>query len=536
MEWSTLATRLIAPALLAVVTVDIIRRILRNRIERKGYPLPPGPFPFPLLGSALSLNAKEPWLTFVEWRAKYGDIMYIRLLDTDVIVLSSISDALALLEKRSRLYSDRPFIATAVPYGHDVNFALARYGEHWRLCRRIFQQTFRADAALNFRPMQLRRARQLIVNLTDDPDKYPSHFATFATAIALSAAYDYDPSPRDDPIVSIIDDYLKASLPGLAPGKMVLLKALPFLLHIPDWLPGSWIKREAEEAYAWRNKMVETPYRHVQECIESKDHLNPSMVSDHIARMENFDSSYRSKYETALQQASVTAFIGSAESTTSILLMFTLAMIENPHVWKRAQAEIDALVGTDRLPEFDDRVSLPYLDAIIREVFRWGIIVPLGAPHAVTLDDVYKGYYIPKGATIFVNVWAISRDKARYPDGDKFIPERFLNAAGILIDDDPSDFIFGFGRRRCPGRYAADASIWSAIATMLATLDFNLAKDADGNNIMFKATFATTMTMYVRLVPVTTQIRSPVDSPLARMFAEKCLIMYSLSDVGDVRW
>ena len=60
-------------------------------------------------------------------------------------------------------------------------------------------------------------------------------------------------------------------------------------------------------------------------------------------------------------------------------MMFTLAMIENPHVWKRAQAENDAVVGTGRLPEFDDRPSLPYVDAIMREVFRWVLLSPLGA-------------------------------------------------------------------------------------------------------------------------------------------------------------
>ena len=47
---------------------------------------------------------------------------------------------------------------------------------------------------------------------------------------------------------------------------------------------------------------------------------------------------------------------------------------------------------------------------------------------------------------------AMSRDESRYPNGDKFIPERFLNAEGMLTDDDPSDFVFGFGRRKCPGR------------------------------------------------------------------------------------
>lgn len=95
-------------------------------------------------------------------------------------------------------------------------------------------------------------------------------------------------------------------------------------------------------------------------------------------------------------------------------MTFTLVMVENPHVWKRAQADIDAVVGTDRLPEFDDRPSLPYIDAIIREVIRWRPALPLGTvwkqasfstapdypqggPHSLTRSDVYDGYYIPKG-------------------------------------------------------------------------------------------------------------------------------------------
>ena len=60
-------------------------------------------------------------------------------------------------------------------------------------------------------------------------------------------------------------------------------------------------------------------------------------------------------------------------------MAFTLAMVKNPHVWKRAQAEIDAFVGTGRLPEFDDRPSLPYVDAIVHETLRWQPPVPLGA-------------------------------------------------------------------------------------------------------------------------------------------------------------
>lgn len=50
------------------------------------------------------------------------------------------------------------------------------------------------------------------------------------------------------------------------------------------------------------------------------------------------------------------------------------------------------------------------------------------------------------------------------------------------------------------GRYSADASVWSAMVTMLATLDFNLAKDADGNDITFEATFTNGSVEYVRLL------------------------------------
>ena len=59
-------------------------------------------------------------------------------------------------------------------------------------------------------------------------------------------------------------------------------------------------------------------------------------------------------------------------------MFFTLAMVKNPRIWKRAQAEIDAMVGTDRLPEYDDRPSLPYVDAIIRETLRWKPVTPMG--------------------------------------------------------------------------------------------------------------------------------------------------------------
>ena len=77
-----------------------------------------------------------------------------------------------------------------------------------------------------------------------------------------------------------------------------------------------------------------------------------------------------------------------------------MAMALHPAVQKRIQDEIDRVVGTDRLPTFEDRPSLPLVDAVVREILRWRPVVPLAIPHTAIKDDVYKGYFIPKGKHI----------------------------------------------------------------------------------------------------------------------------------------
>ena len=147
-------------------------------------------------------------------------------------------------------------------------------------------------------------------------------------------------------------------------------------------------------------------------------------------------------------------------------------MAQFQEVQKKAQSELDGVVGPDRLPEFSDLKSLPYTMAITKELLRWHIVTPIGLPHRTVADDEYDGYLVPGGSIVFVDVWCvtthyvtnfsklayprthpvfrgISRDPAVYPDPEDFIPERFLDANGQLdvTGKDPSDYAFGFGRR-----------------------------------------------------------------------------------------
>lgn len=81
-----------------------------------------------------------------------------------------------------------------------------------------------------------------------------------------------------------------------------------------------------------------------------------------------------------------------------------------PDVQRKAQAELDSVLGAAdwlRLPTFADRESLPYLNALIKEVFRWHPVVPMDLPHVVTQEDEYEGYWIPKGASVLANIWFV---------------------------------------------------------------------------------------------------------------------------------
>ncbi|KAF9237534.1 cytochrome P450, partial [Melanogaster broomeanus] len=160
-----------------------------------------------------------------------------------------------------------------------------------------------------------------------------------------------------------------------------------------------------------------------------------------------------------------------------------------PEVQRTAQAEIDSVVGQNRLPTLRDHAQLPYVVVVLKEVFRWFPVAPLGVPHVAAENDFYEGYFIPKGAHVIYNTGRFSRlvqisapspesvyramlqDPNVYPEPMKFKPERFLPLDGKQPENDPYNVCFGFGRRQvylsvtfvryfnqglsrlCPGRF-----------------------------------------------------------------------------------
>jgi len=171
--------------------------------------------------------------------------------------------------------------------------------------------------------------------------------------------------------------------------------------------------------------------------------------------------------ERILKWASFSMYLGGSGSTPNVLSAFFLAMTMHPEALKKAQAEVDAVVGHERLPTFEDRDALPYVNAICVELLRWHVVAPF-VIHVSTQDIIYEGYLIPKGTSLLGNIWFMLSDPETYPDPDTFDPERFLGEDQQL---DPREVCFGWGRRSCPGALLAELSIFTCIAMALATLD-----------------------------------------------------------------
>jgi len=119
---------------------------------------------------------------------------------------------------------------------------------------------------------------------------------------------------------------------------------------------------------------------------------------------------------------------------------WTLAMLAYPETQSRAHAELDEVVGRERLPTFADYPHLPYIRAMVKEILRWRPAGPQAAPHRSTEDDWYEGMFIPKGTICIPNVWYMNRDPEVYGENaEHFDPERYLDEARGEVAPGPSD-------------------------------------------------------------------------------------------------
>ncbi|KAJ6585088.1 cytochrome P450 [Mycena capillaripes] len=448
-------------------------------------PFPPGPRPRFITGNLHDIPTDRAWLTYTEWGKQYGEIVHARVFGDHIVIVNSAKAVAELFERRARIYSDRPLIPMVDLMGWDFTMAVMPHAERWRQHRRLFHQYFHRDAITAYRPIQLEKVHDLLRGLLQTPEEFFAHTKTVAAAIIMATTYGYDIKPTHDRFVDLAEDAVKRLGDSVFPGAFTV-NTFPFLRHLPSWFPGCSFHRFAKDTSEVLFEMKNAPFDFVRQSM--RDGVGRSSVLSQLLEHNDAHGGSREQ-ETMIKDVTAAAYAGAAHTTSAALETFIIAMAMNPEAAKKAQNEIDTVTGLSRLPGFEDRSVLPYCEAVYREIMRWRPMVPLGVPHATSEDDVYKGYFIPKGTIVLSNIWAMVHDESIYPNPEKFSPERFFNADGQLNAND-NILSFGFGRRICVGRHAADATVWAVMVSVLSVFNIAKAKDSTGKEIDIKLVYS----------------------------------------------
>ncbi|KAH9976325.1 cytochrome P450 [Lactifluus volemus] len=426
-------------------------------------PYPPGPKRLPVIGNLLDIPSREEWLTYRKWSDETcsgSEVVHVDVVGTHVIIVNSIEAGNELFIKRSSIYSDRPPLpAVTRLIRADWLIAWISNGSRWRSVRRAFHRHLSSTEIKRYHPLEQHVMHCLLQDLLESPENFSQHLRHMAGKIILGIAYGIDVLPKNDPYVATAEKMLHSlSLATQSGGR--LFSMIPWLIYMPFWFPGAGFKREAQKWIPIVDNTINEPYAVVQSALA--DGTAKYSVAGDMTSHLNENSTAEDVLLAKIAPANM--YVGGADTTVAALLTFFMAMALYPEVQRSAQAEIDAVLGGSRLPEFSDESELPYVKAVVKEVFRWHPIVPLAIEHRVTQNDIYKGYFIPAGSTVIGNVWAMMYDPIIFPDPNRFHPERWLAPDAPAFPEQ----VFGFGRRECPGRFLAETSVWAAIANVLA--------------------------------------------------------------------
>ncbi|KAH9917582.1 cytochrome P450 [Fomitopsis serialis] len=429
--------------------------------------MPPGPAGWPVIGNILDMPSSHEWRTFAQWGETWGDIISVNLLGKPLVILNSSHVADEMLDKKSLIYSGRPvFPVCGEVIGWNRILAFHQYGPRWREIRRLFSQTVGSHNSLAQLTDDLEReADGFLGRVMANPTTLTQQVHRFTGASILKVTYGYTIEKENDELLRIVDTAMEQFSLASAPGAY-LADAFSILTHVPPWFPGAGWKTTAQ---AWRKdleKMCDIPYNF------TKAQMRAGTASSSLVAI-NLEGDIDPQREAIIKDAASSLYAGGADTSVSAIRSFFLAMMRFPEAQRKAQAEIDRVIGSDRLPTVADREQLPYVRALCWEVLRWQPIAPLGIPHYLTQDDVHAGYFLPKGTVVIANIWKMLRDPKRYARPQDFNPDRFVPGQGAEPEYDPRQVVFGFGRRVCPGSQLAEMSLFLICAVSLAAFDIS---------------------------------------------------------------
>ncbi|KAL3640522.1 cytochrome P450 [Castilleja foliolosa] len=472
-------TLIILTSILAFFLYAVLRR------RRDSQLLPPGPRPWPIIGNIPQLGPK-PHQSMAALARVYGPLLHLKMGLAHVVVAASAGVAEQFLKVHDANFSSRPPNAGAkyVAYNYQ-DMVFAPYGPRWRLLRKISAlHLFSGKAMDGFRHIREEEAQILVRALIDAGKRQ--------TQVSL------------DQMLSV---FTTNTLARVTHGKRVVghgvgggdekakgfkamiaeLLVLGGVFNIGDFIPAlegfdlqgvvAKMKRLHTRFDAFLSSILEE--RKINGLTDGHEDILSTLIS-----LKDVDDGLT---DTEIKAFILNMFVAGTD-TTSIAVEWAIAeLLRHPHILAQAQQELDTVVGQNRLVNESDLAQLTFLHAIIKETFRLHPPTPLSLPRIAQESCEINGYFIPKGSTLLVNVWAIGRDPNVWADPLEFKPERFL-AGGERpnVDIKGNDFElipFGAGRRICAGMSMGIRMVQLLAATLIHGFDFELANGQLGQTV-----------------------------------------------------
>jgi len=441
--------------------------------------LPPGPFPLPIIGNAHQLSAESRHLDFWAIEKQYGHVFRLYVGSQLVIVVSGVEAVKEVLVTKSVEFGGRPSNNTVDIFSHKGKaISFADYSLEWRLLRKVAVSALKmyTSGALTQVPGVNDESRLLLERLhstNGQPHDLTKEIrlAVMNVVCALVFGWRYE---LDDPEFLRFDKITKEIFAMIGTGSVA--DVFPWLRFLP--LKSIRIfKQNCKE----REDIVGRIYR---EHVKANRVQNPQDLTDALLKAkkeaEEEDSSnkgFLTDERLILTMGEV--FMAGMETTAVSLCWTLLRLIHNPKIQQKLHDELDRVVGPNRLPDLEDRKSLPYLEATITEALRISSVGPV-AMHKTTVDTSLQGYHIPKSTTVLINLWSLHHDPEIWEYPNDFRPQRFLDEDGYFLPPKADRYCpFSAGRRGCFGEPLARIEVFLFLARLLHTFKFENPQGCD---------------------------------------------------------
>ncbi|NP_001312090.1 flavonoid 3'-monooxygenase [Nicotiana tabacum] len=488
--------------LLYTVIFSFLLHSILTLFFRKRYPLPlpPGPKPWPIIGNLVHMGPKPHQSTAAMART-YGPLMHLKMGFVDVVVVASASVAAQFLKTHDANFSSRPPNSGAKHLAYNYqDLVFAPYGPRWRMLRKICSvHLFSAKALDDFshvRQDEVRTLTRALASAAQKPVKLGQLLNVCTTnalaQVMLGRRVFADANGGVDPQAE--------EFKSMVVEAMVLAGVFNVGDFIPalDWLDIQGVAAKMKKLHARFDAFLTSILEEHKsnQFGETKEHedLLSTLIS---LKKEEGDNEGGKLTDSEIKALLLNLFIAGTDTSSSTVEWAIAELIRNPRILAQAQHEIDKVVGKNRLVMESDLAQLTYLEAIVKETLRLHPSTPLSLPRIASESCEINGYFIPKGSTLLVNVWAIARDPNEWVNPLEFRPERFLpGGEKPKVDVRGNDFEvipFGAGRRICAGMNLGIRMVQLITATLIHAFNWDLPIGQSSEKLNMEEAFGLTL-------------------------------------------